>query len=188
MATQTHPTHPAQAANPAAHSAWILLPYLRELVPLDLSENIQLSAINFNGYASFGYQAPQPDRGGSFFEDIGYPYCGEYFDTGLNEASEFRMRQAFDLQSWVGLDAVEVLIPTTEQFPPAEAARLDFDEMAARRQFVKKKRHLTVRLQKVKLLQLHNLVALAKTLFDRLLLVEPTDRSTTPFPAKPIRG
>ena len=101
MVTPSQPTnpvstakfiHPALASNSAKageHFVSIPIRYLHTLVPFGESEELQISTIDFNGNTSLGYHAPQPDRNGMHFNHLHDPYCGQFNDSGLTQASEF---------------------------------------------------------------------------------------------------
>lgn len=196
MITQSQPTNPVNTANPshpaipsnpakaAEHFAWIPARHLSALVPFGEGEELQIAAIHFDGYASFGYYAPQPNRDDGRFEDLEYPYRRQYNDSGLNQASEFRMRQAYDLQLRLSADASEFWVAPPDTYP--KAVRLTFEQLAARRNWIERKRDALVHQQKLQISRLHQLVELTQVLFERLRLTEPSGMSTTPFAPESI--
>ena len=191
MVTQPQPTNPVNTANPIPpaipstpvkadeHFAGIPARHLHALVPFGEGEEIQIAAIHLDGYASFGYYAPHPDRDCIHFEDLDYPYRRQYNDSGLSQASEFRMRQAYDLQLRLFADASEYWVAPPDTYP--KAVSLTFEQLAARRNWTERKRDALVRQQKLQISRLHYLVELTQVLFERLRLTEPSGMSTTPF-------
>lgn len=176
MLTPSQPTNPAKADE---HLAPIPVRYLHALVPFGGGEELQIPVIDFDGYASLGYHAPQPDRNGMHFNHLDYPYCGQFNDSGLTQASEFCMRQAYDLQTRLSADTIELWVSPPDTY--SEVVRINFEQLATRRQWTEKKRDVLVRLQTVQLSGLHKLVELTRILFKRLRLTESSGMSTTPF-------
>jgi hypothetical protein len=181
-ATADGSVNPDNSGDSADHLAWLPAAYLCALVPFSQAQGdqIQIPAIHFDGYASFGLHAPYPDRSDSLYEHLDDPYCGQYIDSGLALSFEFRMRQAHELQGRLAADASELMMATTDPYP-SQVHRLDFEQLAGRRQLIEKKRDALVSHQKLQLSRLHQLVELTQVLFERLRLTEPSDQSTTPF-------
>ena len=196
MVTQSQPTNPVNTANPihsaissnqakaAEHFAWIPARHLSALVPFGEGEELQIAALHYDGYASFGYHAPQPDRDGIHYDHLDYPYCGQFNDSGLTQASEFRMRQAFDLQVRLSADAIEFWVAPPDTYP--KPVSLTFEQLATRRNWIERKRDALVHQQKLQISRLHQLVELTQVLFERLRLTEPSGMSTTPFAPESI--
>ena len=113
------------------------------------------------------------------FDHLDYPYCGQFNDSGLTQGSEFRMRQAYELQTRLSADTIEFWVSPPETYP--EIVRINFEQLQARRDWTEKKRDALVRLQTGQLSGLHKLVELTRLLFKRLRLTEPSGMSTTPF-------
>ena len=185
MLTPSQPTNPSNLSNPSElakaneHLAPLPAYFLPALVPFGDGQELQIPAIDYDGYASFGYCAPQPDRNGIHFEHVDYPYCGQFNDSTLTQAAENRMRQAYELQTRLSADTIEIRVSPPETYP--EVVRLNFEQLQARRQWTEKKRDALVRLQTGQLSGLHKLVELTRLLFKRLRLTEPSGMSTTPF-------
>ena len=174
----SYPQPPCPPVGPA------LLPsaYLRALVSFPTEENISLDAFLFHDCANFGYAPPAHERPAVHFEHEDHPYAGAQ-ESALPLAVEGRMRQACELQNWLCLDAQELMMSTTESgIPNCEIVPLEFEQMNVRKQRVEAIRDATVRVQTQELKQLHHVANEAKCLFARLLIQNPTDMRTTPFP------
>ena len=181
-ATADGSVNPDNSVDSADHLAWLPAAYLCALVPFSKAQGdqIQIKAIHFDGYASFGLHAPYPDRSGIHYDHLDDPYCGQYIDSGLAPSFEFRMRQAYELQGRLAADATEMMMATTDPYP-SKIHRLDLDQLVKRRQLIEKKRDALVIHQKLQLSRLHQLVELTQVLFERLRLTEPSGISTTPL-------
>ena len=89
-----------------------------EISPFDQNAQFEVLLKQFDHYASFGCCAPQPARDGIHFEHLDDPYCGTYPALGLPIEQEHRMRQAFELQTWLSLDASSHFSMVAGQLPP----------------------------------------------------------------------
>ena len=161
-----------------------LLPsaYLPALVSFPTEQNILLDAFLFHECANFGYAPPAHERPAVHFEHHDHPYEGEYSSV-LPLAVEGRMRQACELQRWLRLDAQELMLSTTESgIPNCEIVPLEFEQMNVRKQRVEAIRDAMISVHTQELKQLHHVAQEAKCIFSRLLLQNPTDTRTTPFP------
>ena len=173
------PSNLSELAKADEHLAPIPAYFLPALVPFGEGQELQIPAIHYDGYASFGYCAPQPDRNGIHFEHVDYPYCGQFNGSTLTQAAENRMRQAYELQTRLSADTIEIRVSPPETYP--EVVRLNFEQLQARRQWTEKKRDVLVRLQTGQLSGLHKLVELTRLLFKRLRMTEPSGMSITPL-------
>ena len=161
--------------------------------PSLLNENDQLRLLvgRFAHYADFGCCAPQPDRHGHQFEDLACAYVGQYEDTTFSEAQDHRMRQGFALQQWLCLDAMDHF-PCFTDIPGMpgvlktpwliEMPQPSSEQLATFRTRTEKKCNALRKLYKTHLLRLKQHVDLTQILYRWLVLVAPSDMSTTTLP------
>ena len=144
----------------------------------------------FDHYASLGCCAPQHVRDGIHFEHLADSYVGDYPASGLPIDCEFRMRQAFELQTWLSLDASAHFSMVAGQLPPEgsneffgtppEHLRTGF--LQSQLLLTQKKRDALISLQGVLLSRLRAHSELAGALFESLRIEMPTTASTTKLP------
>lgn len=184
--------HPAESSTPLSAQ-----PVASQAKSSLFNENDQLKLLvdKFAHYASFGCAAPQPDRHGSQFEDLAYAYAGNYENTTLSEEQDHRLRQGFALQQWLCLDAMDHLPCLTDV--PGMPGVLDTpwliempepssEQLASFRTSTEKKCNALRKLHKIHLLRLRQHGDLTEVLFQWLVLVAPSDMSTTTLPEECI--
>ena len=182
LADKSDPAGP----KPAAQISWP-----NDLSPFDRHGQFQRLLTQFEHYASFDCSAPQHVRDGIHFEHLDDPYVGTYPESGLSMDCEFRMRQSFELQAWLALDASSHFSIVAGQLPPEgsteffgtppEQFRTSF--LQGHLLLTQKKRDALISLQGVLLSRLRAHSELSGALFESLRLEVPTTASTTKLPS-----
>ena len=190
--TADHPTVTKSQSRPPIHTD----------NPFDQQAQFELTRHHFECYASFGACPPQPDRDGIHYEHLDYPYCGQYAGSGLTTESERRMRQAFDLQVWLALDAMAMPASppqamlsagtaTTARAFNQESSLPSSSERSTQpttevinsyRVALQNKRDALAQLQQVQLGRLRDHVSLSQGLYGMLQLMTLSSDSTTELP------
>ena len=158
-----------------------------EISPFDQNGQFEVLLKQFDHYASFGCCAPQHARDDIHFDHLNDPDCGTYPESGLPMDYEFRMRQAFELQTRLSLDASAHFSLVTGELPSEGSneffgtlpEQLRTSSMQAQLLNSKKKRDALINLQGVLLSQLRMHAELSGALFERLRPEVPADASTT---------
>ena len=148
----------------------------------DEQTQFALTIKRFDRYASFGICPPQPERDSIHFENLPYPYCGQHEDATLTSEQDRRLRQGFDLQVWLAMDASQTSDPDSETLWPAIGAESISGKLARVGQCLQKKRDVLQNLQNIQLHRLQRHVALTQVFFEWLHFATPTDMCTTPLP------
>ena len=171
---------------PAAQISWP-----DDVSPFDRDGQFKRLLTQFEHYASFDCCPPQDQRDGIHFEHLDDPYVGTYPESKLPIEQEHRMRQSFELQAWLALDASSHFSMVAGQLPPEgsteffgtppEQFRTSF--LQGQLLLTQKKRDALISLQSVLLSRLRAHSDLTGALFESLRLEVPTTASTTKLPS-----
>ena len=182
------PTGNSDPANPKSGAQ---LSWPNGISPFDQNAQFKTLLKQFEHYASFDCCPPQHVRDGIHFEHLDDPYCGTYPASKLPIEHEHRLRQAFELQTWLALDASSHFSMVAGQLPPEgsteffgtppEQFRTSF--LQGQLLMTHKKRDALISLQAVLLSRLRAHSELTGALFDSLRLEVPTTASTTKLPS-----